>query len=278
MKQVLFVLALWFLADWAFYKKLKPFVATEFHLLPDKPVTADSTTDKYNDTTHYHEIKNASSYVYGIDVSHYEYNELDDLPSIIKQNDSLLFVICKATQGTNKKDSAFPRNWKLIKSVREKKIYRGAYHFFICGQSARSQADTFITVVDSLSETDLPPIIDFETAPKLNHKCSHVADSILAFLTRIEAHFKRKPIIYINNNDADNYLNDPIFSSYPLWLAKPGKRPNLRTRDIPDAWKGNWHFWQTSWNYTLDNINNDLDKFNGDSLALVSFIAKSKIE
>lgn len=272
MKQVLFVLALWFLISWAYTDKLKPFIMTEFGFSPGK--TGDDSVTK-KDTMQYHPVRNASSFIYGIDISHYEHNEADSLGEIIKSNDSLVFVICKATQGIHKRDTSFLRNWGL---VRNNKLIRGAYHFFICAQDAKIQADTFIRVVGELLPNDLPPIIDFETAATLNTKCGDVKNNVLLFLKRLEQHYRRKPIIYVNKNDANYYLEDPLFGGYPLWIAKPSRYPDLTDNDIPVAWKGNWHFWQRSWDYKIDNINNDLDKFNGDSIALVKFIAGSIIK
>ena len=67
---------------------------------------------------------NAAEFVYGIDVSDFQGDEVDFLD---KQKDSLSFVICKATEGITYTDPEFQNNWKTIP---EKGFIRGAYHFY----------------------------------------------------------------------------------------------------------------------------------------------------
>ena len=62
--------------------------------------------------------------IYGIDISMYQGKEVGE---IHKKNDSLGFIICKATEGITYTDPDFSYNWKNIK---EKSFIRGAYHFY----------------------------------------------------------------------------------------------------------------------------------------------------
>jgi lysozyme len=68
--------------------------------------------------------ENFIPFVYGIDISHHQNNEID---YISKTLDSLSFVICKATEGVTYTDPLFSKNWKTIKA---RGFIRGAYHFY----------------------------------------------------------------------------------------------------------------------------------------------------
>jgi len=278
MKKVLFVLALWFLATWAYKDQIKPFIMSEFNIGTKKPTLPDITDTVLRDTTTSPAgiLLNSTNAVHGIDISHYQRNEANDL-SKIKISEGLLFIICKATEGISM-DSSFERNWA---DIANNKLVRGAYHFYHCDFGALQQAQFFYSTISAkgpLSDVyDLPPIIDFETSKTINNHCgSNTTDSIIVFLTEIERLTKRKPIIYINRTDANNYLNNSKFASYPLWIAAPINQ--LEYHDLPKAWQGKWSFWQKSWSYTIDGIKNDLDKFNGDLKLLKKFIKTSIIK
>jgi lysozyme len=279
MKKLLFILALWFLVDWAYNAKAKKVVTELIEKIngpgkePADTTAKDSTAGKVSSKRSTRDtIITADSFIYGIDISHWQKNELMDITKI-KNNDSLHFVICKATDGKRNLDKTFKKNWDLLNTH---KMIKGAYHFFRCRDDAGVQAKFFIETVNTILQTDLPPIIDFETSANDNNNCNkNIGDSILAFLRILENHYKRKPIIYANRNDANTHLKDPQFSSYPLWIAAPVDI--LEPQELPGLWNGKWVFWQKSWSYVLDNRNNDLDKFNGDSLSLIKFIEQSHI-
>jgi lysozyme len=71
-----------------------------------------------------------------------------------------------------------------------------------------------------------------------------------------------RPIIYVNNSDAQGLLNnDPSFASDLLFVAFPTKasKPIL-----PRPWS-NWTFWQHNWQGIVNGISGhcDLDFFQG---------------
>ena len=80
----------------------------------------------------------------------------------------------------------------------------------------------------------------------------------------------------MNPNLAGLYLTDPVFATYPLWLADYG----VSTPQVPKVWTDagkTWPFWQYAANGTLAGApdahhNVDLDYFNGDEAALKQFI------
>jgi lysozyme len=262
MKKVLFVLALWFLVDWAYFNKVKPFIVSEFGI-GGKKQSADSTAGTDSDSSVF--TGNATgSFVYGIDISHFQGDEEDFL---VKNKDSLSFIICKASEGVDKKDSAFDRNWNL---ARQKGFIRGAYHLYYCTGSPVQQAQFFNSTVGKLSSTDLPPIIDIEK-PYVNPQCTNIQSNILLFLKEVETLTGRKPMIYINRDAGNQYLNNAQFAGYPLWVAAYTSK--LTTGDIPKAWNSNWNIWQRSDSYKVNRQTNDFDMFNGNMDTLKKFIS-----
>ncbi len=83
------------------------------------------------------------------------------------------------------------------------------------------------------------------------------------------AYYGRGPMIYTNRQFANDYLGDPAFGKYPLWLADySGAEEPL----LPEAWKDiGFTFWQRHRSYAGGASSNELDIFNGDSAALQAF-------
>src|SRR6185436_17869011 len=94
--------------------------------------------------------------IHGIDVSSYQGNIY--WPAVVAMKDqdvNIQFAFIKATEGLNKVDKQFQRNWQKAK---EANIIRGAYHFFLATKSGRIQAQNFINTVQ-LQPGDLPPVL-----------------------------------------------------------------------------------------------------------------------
>jgi lysozyme len=202
--------------------------------------------------------------IYGIDISKYQGDEIDFLED---NKDSLSFVVCKATEGINLTDPDFSNNWKMIK---EKGFIRGAYHFYHCGGDTILQARNFLSALDSLAVTDLPPIIDFEEAGVNGCPPSGVQTNLLGFLRQVEKKSGRIPIIYTDNNTANNHLTDPVFAKYPLYIADYSKS---QSPIVPNLWKvQNWAIWQKTDSLKLDGNYYDFDVYNGHMMDLKNFI------
>lgn len=212
--------------------------------------------------------KKSKLLAYGIDLSHHQNDEID---SIIKNKDSLDFIVCKATEGITYTDPKFLKNWKTIK---KHTFLRGAYHFYRCNDDPLKQAVFFLKTISDIDATDIPPIVDFEEGGiDKSQSLEKIQSNLRIFITEIEKESKRKPIIYTDVNTANKYLNDSYFSNYPLWIASyDGKKhPNL-----PIAWKNkDWLIWQRFSTYKLNNLDNDFDIFNGNLLELKKFIKNS---
>ena len=212
--------------------------------------------------------KESKPYIYGIDISHYQGSLID---SISKQKDSLDFVICKATEGITYTDPDFSYNWKTIK---EKSLLRGAYHFYRSDDDPKAQANHFLNVISTIETTDIPPIIDFEDSGiDASQSVESIQSDLKIFINEIETKLKCKPILYTDDACGNKYLNEPFFADYPLWIASyNGKdKPTL-----PDAWKEKGALiWQNSPDYKMDGTTTDFDIYNGSLKDFKQFIKNS---
>ncbi len=207
----------------------------------------------------------SNEYVYGIDISSYQGDEIKFLD---KYKDSLTFVICRATDGITFDDPDFDSNWK---SIKEKGFVGGAYHFYESNDDPKAQVDNYLKTVGEIDDEDLSPIVDFEGAGiREDMSIEAVQKSLLEVLILLEESTNRTPILYTNLNDGDKYLNTEDFAKYSLWIADytGGETPSL-----PGIWKGTeWVLWQKSDVYPVDAIKNDFDVFNGSLEAFQSFV------
>lgn len=201
----------------------------------------------------YTDNSQGQSISYGIDISRWNGNLLDNspLPKKIK------FVICKATQGVNEVDPMFKHNWVKLKDLG---LRRGAYHSFISGDDAVAQAEHFWSVINDLNASDITPIVDIE---KENIKNENELDTInfqvdlLTFLKTLETLSHRKPMIYASVAFANEHITHRKFSNYPLWVAEYTTHDRPR---VPSVWKQKgYKIWQKSDKYDINSTNNDFD-------------------
>lgn len=192
---------------------------------------------------------------HGIDISHYQGDILKEL----KPTDSIRFLICKATQGMSYVDPFFRTNWHEIQAMG---VIRGAYHFFVCDDDPLAQATHFVNSIEGLQSTDLAPVLDVEQgsmSPKTDVK--KIEDNVLVFLKEVERRTNRKPILYTGYAFGQQYLKNPVFADYELWLAEYSKADEPK---IPTTWqKKGYKIWQRSESYTLEHEKTDLDVFYG---------------
>lgn len=209
--------------------------------------------------------QNTDSTISGIDISHFQGDEIDYLN---KKGSQLDFVICKATEGLTYTDPDFASNWKLIQ---QQGFVRGAYHFYHCGDDPVKQANYFLSTVGTISKTDFPLIVDFEEN-SIDQGCdkSTIQKNLLQFLSILEQKTGRKPILYTDINIGNSQINEPAFSNYSLWIAdyNAGTSPA-----VPTVWKTkSWSIWQKTQSYSLDSYTNDFDVFNGNYSDFVKLI------
>ena len=115
--------------------------------------------------------------VRGIDISahqkHINWSKVKDID----------FVFVKATEGISIIDKKFNHNWSKVK---EKKILRGAYHFYRPYVTPEKQFHNFKTMV-RLESGDLPPVLDVEVSLKNSKK---FINDLKKWLTLAEKHYQ----------------------------------------------------------------------------------------
>lgn len=201
--------------------------------------------------------------IHGIDVSRYQDNiDWTAVKAMQDKEVKIGFAFIKATEGLDRVDDKFRQNWFKVKQT---KVPRGAYHFFISSKSGKAQAENFMEAV-SLSKGDLPPVLDIESANGAS--ITDIQQRAKDWLTMIEKHYKIKPIIYTNVDFYENFLQDK-FDDYPLWVA------HYYVKDKP-AITRDWAFWQHNEKGRVNGIDAyvDFNVFNGDSAGFRKMLLK----
>ena len=200
----------------------------------------------------YGNVEYPSGEIRGIDVSRYQEEiDWDSLRTSDLQGVPVSFVFIKATEGKDIVDRYFKYNF--YKS-RMNGIVRGAYHFYSTLSSAKEQAHFFCRTVQ-LEEGDLPPVLDVETIGNLTK--DQLQSELITWLNIVEDYYKIKPIIYSSHSFYKDKLNNPVFDSYPLWIAHY-YIDSLR-------YNGDWRFWQHTDYGKVGGIDGfvDVNLFNG---------------
>ena len=213
---------------------------------------------KIADIRIYEVLSNHPDKVVGFDVSQYQGTiQWDDIKKI-EDTFQLQFVFVRATAGKNKVDSQFKNNWKQAK---KHQFIRGAYHYYRPNENSIQQADNFIQTVQ-LEPGDFPPVLDIEQLPK-KQSLDSLKVGLKRWLTKVEKHYKVKPIIY----SGESYYNDFLkkeFSDYPFWIANYNF-----WRNQPDS---HWLLWQFTEKAQVSGIKGavDVNIFNGNLIYLRS--------
>jgi lysozyme len=201
--------------------------------------------------------------LHGIDVSRYQQViNWSDVKDMQVKNIKIGFAFIKATEGIDKVDAQFRRNWLYAE---KENIPKGAYHYFIAGKSGKAQAVNFTEIV-KLKKGDLPPVLDIEET--YGASITDIQQKIKDWIEKVEKQYKVKPIIYTNINFYNNYLRGS-FDQYPFWIAhylQPDK-PRIDRK---------WTFWQHSENGHINGIKTtvDFNVFSGDSAEFKNLLIK----
>jgi len=207
---------------------------------------------RISDVRNYLVLKKHQGKAIGLDVSEYQ-GEIDwTLVDNIEDNYPIAFVFIRATAGNDRVDGKFEDNWLGAKN---RKMIRGAYHYYRPNENSLEQAELFIKTVQ-LQKGDLPPVLDIEKLPK-EQSIKNLKLGLRRWLKAIEAHYKVKPIIYTGEKYYDDFLKDE-FSDYLFWIANY----NFYREKIGE----DWLFWQFTEKASIRGIkgNVDVNIYNGD--------------
>lgn len=161
----------------------------------------------------------------------------------------------KATESTNFKDTAFPRDYPAAKAAG---IMRGPYHFFRGDKSGAAQAKWFADYVGA-DQGEIVPGIDVEAGAEGVTKAQFTL-RLHECLLETEERFKHKPSLYTSAVKIQELTTQPAWiAEYKLWLAAPDV-------PVPPLPAGATEYWihQYSWAGVVDGIDGavDLDREN----------------
>lgn len=201
----------------------------------------------------------------GIDISKYQGDEVAE----IGPEDSLTFIICKATEGATFVDPDFKNNMNTIKS---KQVLCGAYHFYHTNLDPEQQAIHFWNTIGTFKdEIHLAPVVDIEdgSMPKgTKANATKIQQDLKTFLNKLEQLCGRQPMIYTGYDFGAAYLTDKAFEQYALWLAE---YTGANEPKVPATWQGKgYKIWQKKDNYTIHSTQNDFDVYYGTKAELVN--------
>jgi lysozyme len=187
--------------------------------------------------------------VHGTDVSKYQ-GEVDWQTA--KAN-GVSFAFVKATEGGDRVDDLFAQNYAATRAAG---IPRSAYHFYYFCTPAAAQARWFIRNVPR-DASALPHVLDMEwnhKSPtcKLRPDPETVRSEMKIWLSMIEAHYGKRPVIYVTPDFYDDNLKG-YFPDHQYFLRTVADHPAQR---YPGQ---KWVFWQYSGTGRIPGVKGDAD-------------------
>ncbi|MEM7103626.1 MAG: GH25 family lysozyme [Bacteroidota bacterium] len=232
----------------------------------DNPPNVENTTNP-PEPIEKEELPAEVSRAIGIDISHNNGQiEWDKLKSA-----GIDFVFIKATQGETFVDPMFSQNGAQATNAG---LPWGAYHFYQANDDPITQANFFLSTLVDAEGASLPVVLDIEQASVTgNFAVDQLSADLLSFLKTVESGIGLKPIIYTDVNFGNEYLTNPEFADYPLWIADYAADSD--NPSLPETWKDKgWLFWQNASDHQVPGVqgNSDHNFFNGDIEALMALI------
>ncbi|WP_181705255.1 glycoside hydrolase family 25 protein [Chthonobacter rhizosphaerae] len=188
--------------------------------------------------------------VHGIDVSYYQ----EEIDWMAVRNAGTTFAWIKATEGGDWLDPKFAQNYMAAGAAG---LARGAYHFYYFCRPVEDQIAWFIRNVP-VDPTALPPVLDMEWNSE-SKTCRYrppraeVHANMRKWLTAIEAHYGKRPVIY----STVDFYRDRLagaFGDYHIWLRSVAGHPSVRYGDRK------WHFWQHTATGRIPGIRGNVDR------------------
>ena len=235
-------------------------LAYYFSFKSNKVLSETEESKEVSDARNFQVLEKSEGKTIGLDVSEYQEKISWSYVDTLEQKYPIDFVFIRATIGNDRVDSQFKRNWL---GAKENKMIRGAYHYYRPNENSIEQAELFIQTV-TLKKGDLPPVLDIERLPE-NQSIDSLKIGLKRWLTKVESHYKIRPIIYTGEKYYDDFLKEE-FSDYLFWIANY----NFYREQIQDEWL----FWQFTEKAKVPGIktNVDINIYNGD-LQQLRFIA-----
>ena len=192
----------------------------------------------------------------GIDLS--AHNGLVDFQKV--KDDTVSFVILKATEGTDFCDAMFAHNYK---EARKAGLKVGAYHFFRFDTPGKMQAEHFISSLSGRM-LDLPLVIDVEdwqnakgvSASAVVRQLRQMIDTLAALGHRV--------MIYTNRAGYAKYVKGNFPDTHLWYCTFSGEPPHGVDK---------WALWQHSHSGKVNGVegNVDVNTFNGKEPAFRAF-------
>jgi len=179
------------------------------------------------------------------------------------------FVFMKATEGGDRVDPNFGRNWQATGAAG---VPRGGYHLFYHCRPAVEQARWYIQNVPR-STGALPPVLDMEWTPtsptcRTKQPAAVIRSEARAYLSAVARHYGKQPILYTTPDFFhDNDMGQ--LSGVTFWLRSTAA-PVGETYP-----RQGWTFWQYSGTGQVPGIGGkvDLNAFSGSRQAWAAFVS-----
>jgi len=169
--------------------------------------------------------------------------------------DSIDFVMLKATEGTTFQDPKFQINYSKARGAGIKAV--GAYHFFRFDTDGEMQAMNFLNSLRGKT-LDLPAVIDIEEWGNPKHiSTDDIVERLCALINYLHQN-GHNVMFYTNKDGYERFLKDR-FDEYPLWICSFSNPP--LDEDDNDRWSI-WQYSHFGWTEGCDS-KVDLNTFNG---------------
>lgn len=190
------------------------------------------------------QCEDTCSHIHGIDMSHYQGEVFWEA---VGNNMKVAYVYLKATEGGDRIDEMYEYNIQL---ARQHGVKVGSYHFFRPKTELSKQLENFKTQCRP-KDQDLVPMIDIETKGGLSTEA--FCDSLMKFLSMVEAAYKQKPLIYTGTNFYNKNLAGKL-DGYKLMIAQYTKSEPVLCDDR------DYMIWQYTGKGHIDGVKGYVDK------------------
>jgi lysozyme len=183
-----------------------------------------------------------------LDISHYQAPDFEAI-----ENDGVIGIISKATQGRSLQDVRYQHNKEVWKG---KNLLFGSYHFNKGANNddeVKQQVNFFLTTIGDFTNEIL--VLDYEDG---GNGILTIPQAEL-FLYMVKEQTKRPVVFYASDIVFQGLENDFILNECGIWVARYGREPKYCKK---------WDIWQYTEKGTEPNDNDTFDKdyFNSDDI------------